>query len=80
MNNNERKEISYFPKALDEAINQRFGSETEAVTWYNFFADTYVTDFLAEGAKRDDINEFIAGYIAGNKELGERLLSLKNTK
>jgi hypothetical protein len=66
MNAKERKELGYFPKALDAAIIERFGPET----------DSYVTNFIAEGPLREEINTFIDGFIAGNLELSTRLLSL----
>lgn len=80
MNRNERRESSYFPKAIDKAIKERFGEDTEATTELNFLDGNYVTYFKAEGQKKLDIETFIAGYLAGNMELRERLYQLSFTK
>ena len=77
MNNNERKEISYFPKALDQVLMDKFGLGIKAESHYDFFGDRCVTNFIAEGELKEQIESFIEAFMLGNKELGERLLNLK---
>lgn len=74
MNSKERKEMNVFPKQIDEAIIERFGAEVRPRSYFDFF-DTgdYKTEFKAKGVLKYKIDEFIAGYIAGNVELRERM-------
>lgn len=74
MNKSESKQLHYFPKQLDEAVKKKFGDETECTSELNFFGDgNYRTVFKAEGEKKLQIDAYIEGFIAGNRELAERL-------
>lgn len=78
MNKQELREIYYFPNKLDAEVNERFGAETECQTILNIFGDMgHKTVFRAKGQKKKDIETFIAGYMAGNLELRERIAALK---
>lgn len=77
MNNTERKELFHFPEALDQILMDKFGPEIEAESGYNIFTGCHVTNFIAEGERREQINLFIEAFILGNNELRERLLNLK---
>ena len=77
MKKNERREMTYFPKQLDNAVNERFGLEVNCKSELDFFGSMgYRTTFIAESPLREQIDNFIAGYIAGNIELRERILAL----
>jgi len=74
MNTKEKKELGYFPTEIDKAIVARFGAITKPKTEYDFFGEmAYKTTFNANGALRTRIEDFIAGFIAGNLELRGRL-------
>lgn len=75
MNRNETKQLSYFPKAIDQAIIDKFGAELEPESTYDMFGTgTYVTHFKTEDpVLREKVEIFIEAYIAGNQELAERL-------
>lgn len=79
MNNKERKELSYFPTAIDDAIIEKFGKEVEPETSFHLFGDmNYHTVFKTDDPiLKDRINDFIDGYTKGNLELAERLRSLQ---
>jgi hypothetical protein len=75
MNSNERKELTYFPKKLDEAVTKKFNVLCRST--YNFFSDRYVTVHEGKGLVKKNIEIFIDGFMAGNTELSERLNTLK---
>ena len=75
MNAKERRELGYFPKAIDQAIKDRFGIQSK--TSFDLFGSMgYTTWFEADDpVLKQRVEDFIAGYIAGNKELATRLLN-----
>lgn len=77
MNARECREMTYFPKALDKAINDKFGKEVEAHTEFDLLGTgNYVTYYKAEGIQKELIEAYIEGWKAGNIELRERLCNL----
>lgn len=72
MKKSELREIVTFPKALDEAVRDKFG--VECSSYFDLLGTgNYVTRHSAKGAKAKEINAFISGFIAGNIELANRL-------
>ena len=79
MNKKEINELSYFPKELDNAVNKKFGESVNCKSEYSFLDGTYKTYYHSENDEQNvKIDLFIQGYIAGNQELSNRLLNLKN--
>lgn len=87
MNKKELRQAHYFPKALDQAVNERFGKQTKCTTELSFLSHNYVTTFQTPktkgwtpqslSAKKKEIQAFIDGWSAGNIELRERLADPK---
>lgn len=74
MTKRERIILKEFPNALDEAVNKKFGKETECKSTYAFLGDMkYHTVFKDNGKNKDEIEAFIEGFLLGNLELRERL-------
>jgi hypothetical protein len=78
MNYKEKKELSYFPAGLDEAIIKKFGKVTKAKTEWNFITGKHTTFYKASGEKKKRIEIFVSGFIEGNLELGKRLNAISN--
>lgn len=76
MTKKEFKELTYFPKELDNAIIEKFGKEVQPYTIFDLFGDiNYKTIFEAEGELKQRIEDFIDGYMKGNLELSARMHS-----
>lgn len=76
MNRKESKKLSEFPKGLDSALNAKYpGIEAESV--FDFFGSmNYVTHYRKDTEhSNSEIECFIQGFLAGNRELANRLLS-----
>lgn len=73
MNAQDTKKLSNFPSGLDKAVNDLFGPETKCESGFNIVEMRHITNFEARGARRKQIRAFIDGFMAGNKELAERL-------
>lgn len=74
MNKAEAQILTQFPEAMDAAVNEKFGAEVECKSTFNFFGSmSYTSTFKARGKKKTEIEAYIAGYIAGNLELRNRL-------
>lgn len=77
MNKTETKELDYFPRGLDAAVNAKFGEDTQCETNLNWVSMQYVTTFKGEGAVKEAIDNYIEAFIAGGQELVARLRALK---
>lgn len=74
MNATDRRIIIEFPDALDKAVNDKFGAKTECESIFDLLGSmNMVTHFKGKGQKRKEIGLFINGFMAGNKELSDRL-------
>ena len=74
MNTKERRKLVEFPDGLDAAVNAKYpGCECETI--FSIVSLRHVTTFTGDDSKKKEIRAFIAGFIAGNQELANRLLS-----
>lgn len=80
MNRKEQQELGYFPAGLDEALTKKFGKAAKFDTFYSFLGDTHITKYKAEklhkGITVKDVDNYVEAFIAGNKELADRLLKV----
>lgn len=69
-------EAGLFPMALDAAVNEKFGEDVKCESTFSFMQMTYVTNYVAKGKKKKEIELFIAGWMAGHKDLSNRMHSI----
>lgn len=76
MNAKESKLLNEFPSALDDIVNKKYPA-AKAKSVLNFWDMSMVTKFEGKGAFRREVRAFIDGFVAGNRELAERLEALR---
>jgi hypothetical protein len=74
MNQQERRLLGEFPEGLDKAVTEKFGISCE--TKFDFFGSfNHVTTFgECDEQTKKQVEIYIEGFMAGNKELSNRLM------
>lgn len=78
-NKEQSRELSVFPKAIDGIVSKKFG--VSCVSAFDPSVGRNVSKFgTLDRALIQRINDFIDGFVAGNRELSERILRTQQEK